>query len=148
MNRQSTNMILVDSAVLPPVFLKVIEAKRLLRSGEAHTVHEAAQRVGISRTAFYKYKDAVFHFSETKEGRIITLQLVLRDEAGVLSRLIGALSQNGANILTISQNIPVGGRAAVSVSARLRDADSETGALLASVRQLEGVVSVEEILGE
>lgn len=50
---------IVSAEALPEVFIKVAEARRMLQVGEAATVGEAARMVGISRSAFYKYKDAV-----------------------------------------------------------------------------------------
>ena len=108
---------LVEASALPEVFLKVAEAKRLLSTGEANTVNEAARMTGISRSAFYKYRDAVLPFQNMMTGRIITFQLLLHDEPGVLSSILGAFASHAANILTINQTIPSGGCAAVTVTA-------------------------------
>ncbi len=143
-----TKLFLVDGEVLPEVFSNVLKAKELLRSGKADTVNSAVNAVGISRTAFYKYKDKVFRFSEKSQERIITLHVMLRDEAGVLSEFITALYKSGANILTISQNIPVKGRAMVSVSASMRNPEESTTELLRTVKSVSGVISIEEITGE
>ena len=51
-------LLLVDAGVLPEVFGKVLEAKEHLQSGRAATAAEAARMAGISRSAFYKYKDS------------------------------------------------------------------------------------------
>ena len=108
---------LVEASALPEVFLKVAEAKRLLSTGEANTVNEAARMTGISRSAFYKYRDAVLPFQNMMTGRIITFQLLLHDEPGVLSSILSAFASHAANILTINQTIPSGGCAAVTVTA-------------------------------
>ena len=73
---------IVESSALPEVFLKVAEAKRLLSTGEASTVNEATRMTDISRSAFYKYRDAVLPFQSMMTGRIITFQLLLHDEQG------------------------------------------------------------------
>lgn len=111
-------LLLVDAAVLPEVFAKVVQAKGLLQSGRAGTAAEAARLAGLSRTAFYKYKDAVFPYEAEKSGSIVTVHMLLRDSPGVLSALLAAFADAGANILTVNQNIPAGGAASVSISAR------------------------------
>ncbi len=147
-NINKSRLYLVDGEVLPDVFENVLKAKELLRSGKADTVNSAVNAVGISRTAFYKYKDKVFRFHEKSQERIITLHVMLRDEAGVLSEFITALYKSGANILTISQNIPVEGRAMVSVSASMREPERATTTLIKTVKAVDGVISIEEITGE
>lgn len=144
----NSRLYLVDGEVLPDVFENVLKAKELLRSGKADTINSAVNAVGISRSAFYKYKDKVFRFCEKSQERIITLHVILRDEAGVLSEFITALYKSGANILTISQNIPVKGRAMVSVSASMRDPEQTTTMLIKTVKSVSGVISIEEITGE
>ena len=115
---------IVSTEALPEVFIKVAEARRMLQVGEAATVGEAARMVGISRSAFYKYKDAVRPFHDMLHGRIVTFQVLLRDEPGILSGVLNVLSGTGMNILTINQNIPVNGCAVVTMTAEtsaLRD---------------------------
>lgn len=96
---------IVSADALPEVFLKVAEAKRMLQVGEAATVGEAARQVGISRSAFYKYKDAVQPFQDMKAGHIITFYALLRDNPGVLSSCLSIFAGSGANVLTINQTI-------------------------------------------
>ena len=139
--------LLVDVSVLPETFASVIRAKQLLAEGTAKSASEAARMAGISRSVFYKYKDRVFPYNE-RTGRIITLSALLYDKPGVLSGLINALSKAGANILTLNQNIPVGGFASVSVSARVERQDFQVNEVLQALGQLEGIKSIEQILGE
>ena len=108
---------IIESSALPEVFLKVAEAKRLLDTGEASTVNDATRQSGISRSAFYKYRDSILPFQNLMAGRIITFQLTLHDETGNLSSLLTIFAQWGANILTINQTIPTNGCAAVTISA-------------------------------
>ncbi len=108
---------LVDAALLPGVFIRVAEAKRALETGECATVNEAAKRAGVSRSAFYKYKDSVMPFVQMSAGRIVTFQMTLRDEPGALSDLLNIFASSGANILTINQSIPTNGCAPVTISA-------------------------------
>ena len=139
--------LIVESSALPEVFLKVAQAKCLLDTGEVETVNQATQRVGISRSAFYKYKDALRPFNDMLHGRIVTFQILLKDEPGVLSSVLNIFAQTGGNILTINQGIPVGGCAAVNIGA-------ETSALAVSMEELldralkvDGVLRCEILAG-
>lgn len=119
-----SNMLLIHPDVLPDVYRRVVQAKRLLASGEAKSASDAARMSGVSRSAFYKYKDAVRPFHDMLHGRIVTFQVLLRDEPGILSGVLNVLSGTGMNILTINQNIPVNGCAVVTMTAEtsaLRD---------------------------
>ena len=111
---------IVEADALPEIFLKVTQAKGMLETGEATTVNQAAAMVGISRSAFYKYKDTVRPFNDMKNGRIVTLQFSLRDEPGVLSQLLNIFAETGGNILTINPGIPVNGCAVVIRSYSVR----------------------------
>lgn len=144
----TTDLLLINPDVLPEVFSKVVKAKHLLATGEVKSASEAAKLSGISRSAFYKYRDAVFSYSERTSGRIITINAVLRDMPGVLSTLIGTMSKLGANILTVNQNIPVGGAASVSVSIRTDMLRSDVADLIRTLGEVDGVLSIEQVLGE
>ena len=132
-------MLLVSEEVLPAVFGRVVEAKRLLAVGRVKNLPEAAKASGISRSALYKYKDHVFTYDQTIDQSVITVNVYLEDRPGVLSALIDRFSREGANILTVNQNIPADGVAPVSVSARM-EAGSQPQDLLEQIRALEGVV--------
>ena len=139
--RRESQFLLVDCKVLPDAFLKVVKAKQMLAQGKVKNLSEAAKAVGLSRSAFYKYKDCVFTYHNTNTRQIATLTAELVDEPGVLSNLLAVLSRCGANVLTINQNIPVDGVAPISISMRT-DALSRTISSLASeVSELYGIVS-------
>ncbi|MEG1942518.1 MAG: ACT domain-containing protein [Angelakisella sp.] len=140
-NRNQPKLLLVDARVLPDVFERVVEAKRLLAVGKVKNLSEAAKEAGISRSALYKYKDYVFMHNENIDERVITLNTNLEDRPGVLSGIINELSHIGANILTVNQNIPVDGVAPVSMSARL-GADIDVDVAMRRLEQLDGVVEV------
>ena len=112
---------IVEASALPTVFLKVAEAKRLLSTGVAATVNEATQMTDISRSAFYKYRDAVLPFQNMMIGRIITFQLLLQDETGILSTLLNLFAEVNANITTINSIVPTNGCAVVTISAETMD---------------------------
>ena len=106
---------LIKSDVLPEVFTKVMEVKHLLSSGRASSVNEAVHLVDLSRSAYYKYKDAVLPFYETSRGKLVTIVFVVEDFPGILSGIVNSMAAANANILTINQNIPINGLADVSV---------------------------------
>ena len=144
---KSPKYYIVEASALPSVFLKVAEAKRMLEIGEVETVHEAAKAVDISRSAFYKYRDAIAPFQNLMAGRIITFQIHLLDTAGVLSNVLGGFADCGANILTINQTIPSGGSAMVTISAETMDLKCPVEELLRQVNAIEGVIRSEILAG-
>ena len=131
---------IVAAQALPEVFLKVAEAKRMLQTGEAKTVGEAARKTDISRSAFYKYKDFVNPFTDMKTDRIVTVSVMLKHETGVLSRLLDIFAVHGTNILTINQSIPTNGCAAVTISAETSDMPGDMNDLFSAISEAPGVV--------
>ena len=138
---------IVEASALPEVFVKVAEAKRLLSTGEAATVNEATRMTDISRSAFYKYRDSVLPFQNMMTGRIITFQLMLHDEPGVLSAILACFARWHANILTINQTIPTGGCALVTVSAETAELKIALEDFLSDLRSTGGVVKAEVLAG-
>ena len=141
---EQSNFLLVDLSVLPEVFSKVVEAKRYMAQGKVKSYSDAAKMAGISRSAFYKYKDKVYPYENTSVKRVLTLNLMLVDEPGILSSLVSELYRIGANIVTINQNIPVDGVAPVSVSLRI-DRDRSDIEVVELIAQVSGVVSVRTV---
>ena len=138
---------IVEAAALPEVFLKVAEAKRLLSTGEASTVNEATKLMGISRSAFYKYRDSVLPFQNMMTGRIITFQLLLHDEPGALSNILTLFADHKANILTINSIVPTNGCAVVTISAETMDLTVQLEELLRQLRAADGVIKAEILAG-
>ena len=138
---------LVSAEALPEVFIKVAEAKRMLQVGEADTVGEAARLVGVSRSAFYKYKGAVQPFQAVRAGHIITFYALLKDIPGVLSNYLSIFANSGANILTINQTIPTNGCAGVTISAETSDMVEGLEELMARASSAEGVLKFEIMAG-
>ena len=104
----------VRERAVPEVLLKVVQAKRLLDSGRAQTVQDAAEQTGISRSSFYKYKDDIFPFHEEARGKTITFIIQMDDEPGLLSVVLQTIAHFHGNILTIHQSIPINGIATLS----------------------------------
>ncbi|MDO5153161.1 MAG: ACT domain-containing protein [Eubacteriales bacterium] len=138
---------IVEASALPEVFLKVAEAKRLLSTGEADTVNEATRMTGISRSAFYKYRDTVLPFQNMMTGRIITFQLLLHDEPGLLSELLAVFAEAKANIITINSIVPTNGTAVVTISAETIDLTISLEELLSRLSGSCGVVKAEVLAG-
>ncbi|MBO8168365.1 MAG: ACT domain-containing protein [Thermoanaerobacteraceae bacterium] len=138
---------IVDASILPEAIVKTARAKELLARGEAHTVHEAVSKVGLSRSAFYKYRDGIFAFHHGNKEKIVTINLLLEHQAGVLSRLLNTVAAAQANVLTINQNIPLQGVANVSISIEIADMLMGVEELLEKIEELPGVKKV-EIVGQ
>ena len=135
-----TKYYIVAAEALPEIFIKVAEAKRMMQTGEAGTVGAATRAVGISRSAFYKYKDAVQPFNNMKAGRIITFYTMLNDSPGVLSNVLSIFAGSG-------QSIPTNGCAAVTVSAETSDMEQTLEELMALITSVDGVVKFDILAG-
>lgn len=144
---QPAKYYIVEAEAMPEIIRKVARAKQLMEMGEAPTVNAAAKAVGISRSAFYKYKDAVRPFNDMLHGRIVTFQVMLRDEPGVLSGVLNVFAGTGVNILTINQNIPVGGRAVVTITAETSGLQYPLEELLSLGAGAPGVLKCEILAG-
>ena len=130
---KSKYFVLKQKAV-PEVLLNVVEAKRLLESERAMTVQEATERVGISRSSFYKYKDDIFPFYDNTKGKTITFVVQMDDEQGLLSDLLHVVAMYKANILTIHQSIPVNGVATLTLAVEVK---ANTGNISGMVEEIE-----------
>ena len=138
---------IVEASALPEVFLKVAEAKRLLATGQAATVNEATKITGISRSAFYKYRDAVQPFQRSHVSRIITFQFMLHDEPGVLSAILALFATEKTNLLTINSITPSNGCAIVTISAETTDMVVSLEELLHLLDNINGVIKAEVLAG-
>lgn len=145
--KNSPKYYIVEASALPEVFLKVTEAKRLIATGQASTVNEATKITGISRSAFYKYRDAVQPFQKMNVSRVVTFQFVLHDEPGVLSSILAAYAQQNTNILTINSITPSNGCALVTISAETHDMTTSLEDLLRILSQTPGVIKAEVLAG-
>jgi chorismate mutase len=134
---------LVHKHVLPQVLRKTAEAKELLKNGTAKTVNEAVQLVGISRGAFYKYRNNIFPFREASRGKILTISLILEHKTGVLSDVLKAIATAGGNVLTINQGIPLQGVANASISFETDGLREDVNLLLSRLTSVSGVQKIE-----
>lgn len=129
----------VKQKALPEVLLKVVEAKKMLESERAITVQEATEKVGLSRSSFYKYKDDIFPFHEDVNGRTITFMIQMDDEPGLLSSVLQHVAKSNINILTINQTIPINGVASLTLSVEVLSTSKDISTMIAEIEAKEGV---------
>lgn len=139
MEKREEQFYLIRSDVLPESIAKTIEAKKLLDSGAVATVNEAVDRVGLSRSAYYKYKDSIFPFNSMMQNMIVTLSLYLEHRSGVLSNVLKFVAERGGNVLTINQTIPLQGMANVAMSIDTAQLSLSTTEFLEELHELDGV---------
>jgi chorismate mutase len=136
---------LVEASALPTVFIKVAETIYSLETGKASTISEAVRQTGISRSAFYKYKDVIRPFYDAASNQMVTLHMTLLDKPGTLSQILDHFAKFGANILTINQSIPINGVASVTVSAETDPGRGSLEPLLELLGATPGVSNLEII---
>jgi chorismate mutase len=136
---------LVAEEIMPEAMLKTVEVKDMLARGEFDKVHDAVNSVGLSRSAFYKYRDLVFLFDDEKRERLITLSLILEHRSGILSTVLNTLAQKGGNIITITQGIPLSQAAHVTATLDIRHLDVSVDELTDLLNDLQGVRKVEVV---
>lgn len=142
------NFYIVDKSVLPEIFLKVMDVKNLLESRREKTVQDAVNKVGISRSAFYKYRDAIFPLYENTRGKTVTLSFNLDDTKGVLSNVLNDIASFEGNILTINQNIPTNGIANVTITIETDAMTEDLRVLMDKLERRDGVQSLKIIARE
>ncbi|MEN6566201.1 MAG: ACT domain-containing protein [Veillonellales bacterium] len=144
---QKSVFFLVREEILPEAIKKTIKVKDMLKRGEASTINEAVEKMELSRSAYYKYKDYVFPFYEASRGKIVTLALLLEHKPGVLSRVLNTIASEHGSIMTINQGIPLQGVANATVSIETAELVIDLEALLDKLRMVEGVKRL-EVLGQ
>lgn len=142
------NYLVIDKRVLPDVYEKVVNAKQLLKEGKVKEITEATKIVGISRSVYYKYKDYIFEFSESAQGRKATFNIKLIDHTGVLSDILNYISSQGGSILTINQGIPLNGYAYVSLTIDMTEIKGDIKTILDGLKAINKVETVEFIAME
>ncbi|MCD7861595.1 MAG: ACT domain-containing protein [Oscillospiraceae bacterium] len=143
----NANRYIVDAVVLPEIFLRVSEAKEYLQTGAARTVADAAAMAGVSRSAFYKYRDAITPFRDMKRDSILTMTIITQDRPGALSSVLAIFAESGANILTINQTIPTNGVGMVTISFTTGNTALSPDALCARIESLPDVSRLEILAG-
>lgn len=138
---------LVQEDILPEAIKKTIKVKEILKLGEAKTINEAVERMDLSRSAYYKYKDYVFPFYEIAQGKIVSITVSMSNDPGMLSSILRAIADSNGSILTINQDIPLQGIANVTIAFETKDLSTSSEECLDNIRSIRGILKV-EILGQ
>lgn len=138
---------MVSKDILPEAILKTVMVKEILTRGEAITINEAVDKVGLSRSAFYKYKDGIFPFYQANKEKIITVSLILEHRTGILSNILNTVAQMKGNILTINQGLPLQGVANVTISIDTIEVSGDVEELIQKLQHIDGAKKV-EIVGQ
>lgn len=146
--RETASYYVVKKKAVPPVLLKVVEAKRLLETQKAATIQEATDAVGISRSSYYKYKDDIFQFHDNSQGTTFTLTFQMDDEPGRLSEVLKIIADYQANILTIHQSIPINGVASLSLSIQVLEITGDISRMIEQLESRRGVHHVKILARE
>lgn len=136
---ESTKYYVVKKKAVPEVLLKVVETKHLLASERSMTIQEATEKIGISRSSFYKYKDDIFPFHENEKGQTVTLVVQMNDMPGLLSKILQEIANYKANILTIHQSIPLNGVATLTLSVEILSTTGNISDMVNEIEENEGV---------
>ena len=133
MAEEKSKYFVVKQKAVPEVLLKVVEAKRLLESERALTVQDATERVGLSRSSFYKYKDDIFPFYDNTKGKTVTFVVQMDDEQ------LHIVAVYKANILTIHQSIPVNGVATLTLSVEVKSNTGNVSKMVEEIEEQQGI---------
>ena len=136
---KSTKFYVLTEQAVPEVLLKVVEAKKLVETGKEESVQKAVEKVGLSRSSFYKYKDDIFEFHDTTQGTTINLAVSMDDQPGILSDVLKVIAQSGANILTIHQTIPLNGVASLTISVDIAEDRGDASEMINEIESRQGV---------
>ena len=139
---QDTGYYVIKKQAVPEVLLKVVEAKKLLESARVKTAAEAAAKLGISRSSFYKYKEDIYEFHDSLQGTTLTLTFQMNDEVGLLSYVLNLIADFGANILTIHQSIPLNGVASLSITIQVLPTTRDIMEMISRMEKVDGVHKV------
>lgn len=136
-----SNYLIVDRRILPDYYEKVVQARDMLREGRVKEVSEAVKLVGISRSTYYKYKDYIFAPSSETACKKAVFAFMLSHQQGVLSEVLNKFSELGANILTITQSLPIHGNANVVISVDMTNMTMAPDGIMDQLMSLRGVRS-------
>lgn len=143
MSSKRRRFYLVAEDIMPEAMVKTVQVKDMLARGEMNTVHEAVTEVGLSRSAFYKYRDLVYLYEEEGQGRFVTLSMILEHRQGILSAVLNSIAQTGGNIITINQGIPMSQAAHLTATVEVQNLVGSLDDLIESLQQMHGVRKAE-----
>lgn len=138
MKEEKNKYYVLKEKAVPEVLLRVIETKKLMET-EQLTVQAATERVGISRSSFYKYKDDIFPFHDNAKGKTITFLLQMEDAPGLLSAVLKRIAACHGNVLTIHQSIPLNGIASLTISVDIAKEKGNASEMVEEIENIHGV---------
>ena len=138
-NEKEKSFLLISTDVCPEVFLKTVEAKKRIALYSGKSTTEILREVGVGKSAFYKYRDKVFSYDKLDHKQVVTLYFVVEDFSGILASIVNKIAEAGGNILTINQNIPIGGLADVTIAIDTESMAKSLENLIADVCDVAGV---------
>ena len=138
----------VDKLAVPSVLAKTLAVKKILENNPDMKVSDAVKREDLSRSAFYKYKDMIFPYNSLKQTRMVTFFMELSDVAGILSQVLKVIASYGANVLTINQNIPMDGKATLSISIDTSGMEKKLEALENKLSEIKDISKFTVIISE
>ena len=133
------NYLIVHKYIMPDYFESILKAKHLVEEGKAKNVMQATKMVGISRSTFYKYKDYILEPIRIADGRKAVISMLLSHETGILSAVLAKISENGASVLTITQSLPVHGKASVTITLDVSQMPAPITELINEIEDTQGV---------
>lgn len=134
--------LVVEKNILPEAFEKVVIAKQLLDHGQAENISQAVKIVGISRSTFYKYKDSIFTLSETTHNQKVSINFRLTHAPGILNDVLAYIASKDGNLITIHQDLPINGKASVSITFDMSNLNIELDILIQNIGLIIGVSDV------
>ncbi len=142
------NYLIIHKDILPECYEHVLEAKRLLETGKVKEVSQAVKQVGISRSTYYKYKDHIMEPMNIETGRKAVLSIMLAHEPGVLGAVLNKISEGGGSVLTITQSLPIRGKASVTIALDVGGMSGSVAMLMDAIATTAGVESAKLIAVE
>ena len=143
----SSEYLIVSQKILPAFYDKVVQARTLLETKKCRSVQDAVKQVGISRSTYYKYKDFIFRPSE-EFGRRFTFSMMLEDNPGILSKILRLVSEIGASIVTIHQDIPINHAAIVIITLDGADMTGSIDDIVAEIKKNTDIFKINLIAME
>ena len=138
-NQKEKRFLLISTDVCPEIFLKTVEAKKKIALYSGRSTTEILKEVGVGKSAFYKYRDHVFSYDKLDHEQVVTLYFVVEDFSGILASIVNKIAEAGGNILTINQNVPIGGLADVTIAVDTASLTKSLDGLIADVCGVSGV---------
>ncbi|GIM44580.1 hypothetical protein DNHGIG_01290 [Collibacillus ludicampi] len=145
MTKRRRRFYLVAEEIMPEAMVKTVQVKDMLARGEVQTIYDAVNLVGLSRSAFYKYRDLVYLYEETGRERLLTLSLILEHRQGILSTVLNEMAKMGCNIITINQGIPMSHAAHVTATVDVFHMEGSVDEMLDRLQSIVGVRKAEVV---